>query len=360
MIPLVLKARAEPGAPFVARLRCAVNGPDDSRVAQLIASSGEANVFASENGLFSLEGVAANDLEGDVLLITPETQRAERLLRAGSPHNTLLVTERCDQLCLMCSQPPKKTHDDRFAYLTEACLLAEPEMLIGISGGEPTLYKTELFGMIETVLTARPDLRFHVLSNGQHFETTDIARLSQPLWRRVAWGIPLYAANDALHDRIVGKAGGATRLRESFAHLILAGARIELRTVVIRDNLAHLPDLAAFVTAFLPGIEQWSIMQLEHAGFARRRWGELYADHGGQFGPIGAAIDRAELAGIDVRLFNFPRCTVPPSYRPLAVASISDWKRRYADTCASCREAEQCPGFFEWHPDHAMGELTPL
>ncbi|MBL7373277.1 His-Xaa-Ser system radical SAM maturase HxsC, partial [Escherichia coli] len=84
-------------------------------------------------------------------------------------------TERCDQLCVMCSQPPKKTHVDRFALFEQACLLAEPDSVIGISGGEPTLYKAELLGMIERVLTARPDLAFHVLTNGQHFQSEDIA-----------------------------------------------------------------------------------------------------------------------------------------------------------------------------------------
>lgn len=98
----------------------------------------------------------------------PPPGRIERLLRSDSPHNTFLVTERCDQLCVMCSQPPKKTHVDRFVLLEEACLLAKPGELIGISGGEPTLYKGQLLGMLGRVLHAREDLQFHVLTNGQH------------------------------------------------------------------------------------------------------------------------------------------------------------------------------------------------
>jgi His-Xaa-Ser system radical SAM maturase HxsC len=292
--------------------------------------------------------------------VTPAANRVERLFRANSEHNTLLVTERCDQLCVMCSQPPKKTHVDRFALLEQACRLTEPGTLIGISGGEPTLFKSELFGLIENVLSDRPDLRFHILSNGQHFDDGDVVRLRNPLWRQVAWGVPLYAADDDLHDEIIGKQGAASALRQGFARLIMAGARIELRTVLVRQNIVALPALADFVSTYLQPIEQWSIMQLEHIGFAKSRWAELYYDHGADFGAIGGAVDRAELRGIAVRLFNFPRCTVPAAYRDLVVPSISDWKRHYAAGCEPCTQKAECSGFFAWHPGNAMGGVQPL
>ena len=356
MIPLVLRAEAEPGEPYVTRL----GGSPEMRGAQLVRGGAGTSIFAGDKGLLEIEGVAANDLDGDIVLVTPSANRVERLFRSNSEHNTLLVTERCDQLCVMCSQPPKKTHIDRFALLEQACRLTAPGTLIGISGGEPTLFKSELFSLIENVLGDRPDLRFHVLSNGQHFDDDDVARLRAPLWRQVAWGVPLYAADDYLHDEIVGKLGAASALRQGFAHLIMAGARIELRTVLVRQNISTLPALADFVSTYLQPIEQWSIMQLEHVGFAKNRWTELYHDHGADFGSIGETIDRAELRGIPVRLFNFPRCTVPPAYRDLVVPSISDWKRRYAEGCEPCTQKADCSGFFAWHPENAMGGVRPL
>lgn len=356
MIPLVLRAEAEPGEPYVTQL----GGRPDMGGAQLLQAGAEASIFAGNHGLLQIDGVAANDLDGDIVLVTPDANRVERLFRSDSEHNTLLVTERCDQLCVMCSQPPKKTHVDRFALLEQACRLTSQGTLIGISGGEPTLFKSELFSLIENVLADRPDLRFHILSNGQHFDDDDVIRLRDPRWRQVAWGIPLYAADDDLHDEIVGKRGAASALRQGFARLIMAGARIELRTVLVRQNIAALPALASFVSTYLQLIEQWSIMQLEHIGFAKNRWAELYYDHGADFGAIGEAVDRAELRGIAVRLFNFPRCTVPVAYRDLVVPSISDWKRRYAVGCEPCTQKAECSGFFAWHPENAMGGVQPL
>src|SRR5690606_40913863 len=81
----------------------------------------------------------------DVQITSSSQQQAGAGLRnfwwADSRHNTLLVTERCDQLSVMCSQPPKKQHTDLFPLLKQACLLAPKGATIGFSGGEPTLYQ---------------------------------------------------------------------------------------------------------------------------------------------------------------------------------------------------------------------------
>jgi His-Xaa-Ser system radical SAM maturase HxsC len=355
MIPLLLQAHAEADAPFVVRL--GTNGPHEAMPISRDASGG---VYASHAGLFELSVSNQIDLDGDVLLVDPKRGRAERLFRRGSAHNTLLVTERCDQLCVMCSQPPKKSHEDRFELLTQACLLADPGETIGITGGEPTLFKEQLLDLIETVLAAREDLSFHVLTNGQHFEASDIERLRHPIYRRVEWGIPLYSAQPGVHDEIVAKPGAFARLEESMKVLLLAGAAIELRTVLLARNLDGLPTLARHITAKLGFVSVWSIMQLENIGFARNRWRDLYVDHRQRFKPIGQALDLVRLHGMNARLFNFALCSVPSGYRSFAAASISDWKRKFAPACDSCTMQEHCSGFFEWHPDDASMEVTPI
>src|SRR3546814_19743436 len=76
-------------------------------------------------------------------------------------------------------------------------------------------------------------------------------------------------------DLIVGKHGAFDRLGASLAHLLHAGARVELRTVLLRSNCAQLPALARYAGARLRFIPAWSIMQLEKIGFARQRWNEI-------------------------------------------------------------------------------------
>ncbi len=52
---------------------------------------------------------------GDVIALQPHSLRFRSLYRRNSQHNSLLVTERCNHYCLMCSQPPKDI-DDRWLY----------------------------------------------------------------------------------------------------------------------------------------------------------------------------------------------------------------------------------------------------
>lgn len=359
MIPLVHPCRAEGAERFVTRLRYHASEVSDLRDSVLVSRSQHMAIFAGERGLIEIGALGDDPFDGDVIAVDPMRNIAERLVRTNSRQNTFLITERCDQLCVMCSQPPKKTHIDRFAEFTQAALLAPMGETIGLSGGEPTLFKNQLLLMIEQVLTLRPDLSFHILSNAQHFEDTDIERLSSPLFSKVTWGIPLYSHDAERHDKIVAKDGAYDRLMQSFGQLLRAGARIELRTVVLTDNLDDFPELARFVATHLGFCVQWSIMQLENIGFAKNRFADLYVRHEHQFEPIAEAIDVATLFGIPVSLFNFARCSVPGNYRDYAVPSISDWKRKFPTACNICTEQALCTGFFEWHPD-SMAKVTPL
>lgn len=359
MIHLLLPAQSEANGRFVSRLFHSRSKCSDDADAFLISEVGQRQVYSSRFGLVDIEVPANANLDGDVVVVDPKRGFVERLIRARSSHNTLLITERCDQLCVMCSQPPKKSHSDRFAEYLSAIRLAPHGQTIGLSGGEPTLYKEDLFDLIAAVHESRPDLSFHVLTNGQHFEEADRPRLSEMTACQVTWGIPVYSAEASLHDLIVAKDGAFSRLMESFTHMILAGAKVELRTVLMRNNLAGLTALSNLIANRLSFCSQWSIMQLERTGYARNRFEELYVDPNDRFEEVAAALDTATLFGVSVALFNFPRCHVPYGYRDFAVDSISDWKQKFVSGCNICSEKAKCSGFFEWQPAESI-KVFPL
>jgi His-Xaa-Ser system radical SAM maturase HxsC len=351
MIPLRLKAHLDADAPpFVARLnsrRVQDPAPAD---AVLLRSSETSATYQTAHGVLEVFGLNAVEMEADVVAVFPAQGTAHRFIRAQSGHNTLLITERCDQLCQMCSQPPKDRHEDHFALFRDAIRLAPAGSMIGISGGEPLLYKQALFDLLLSSHRERPDIRFHVLSNAQHFIAQDRTILSKLRAVPVLWGIPLYSPDIARHDEIVGKEGAFTRLMESFHVLAESGSSIELRTVVLKSNARDLPRLANMIATFLAFIDSWAIMQLENIGFGRANWDALFFDNSEDFSTLAAAIDIATARGIKPVLYNFPLCTVPEPYRLLAPSTISDWKRRYLDLCISCPKKTDCGGFFEWYP----------
>ena len=355
MITLNLAASFEDASapPFVTRLT-----RDGAGGACLAAEFGASQTYQLPGQAFQVNVPEGYALFGDVVFADPQNGRVARWIRASSPHNTLLVMERCDQLCIMCSQPAKKSHTDLFDHLETACLLAPQDMVLGICGGEPLLFKDQVFTLIERIHYVRADLSFHVLTNAQHFAEADLDRLRQPAFRNVIWGVPLYAASATLPDDIVGKAGAQAQLLKGLAIMARAGLSVELRTVLMKRNYGQLPALARVVSARLPFIRVRAVMQLKRAGFARNRWHDQFVDHSAAPGALVEAVSVAHATGIDLSLYNVPYCTVPAGLRGYLSQSISDWKRTYSPDCLECSKKPICSGFFEWHAelsDYATG-----
>ena len=79
--------------------------------------------------------------EGDIVSVSPDG-KINTLYRVNSYHNTILVTERCNSNCLMCSQPSKDRNDVEILYeINKKVINLIPKNCVelGISGGEPTL-----------------------------------------------------------------------------------------------------------------------------------------------------------------------------------------------------------------------------
>lgn len=365
MIPLRVKVEVDADQPFVVRLRSLEaeshqQEPDrlDPSDVLLERAGPDGADYRGEGGPLRVLGIDPFEVDGDVLLVNPRRATADRLIRSTSSHNTFLVTERCDQVCIMCSQPPKEHHVDLFPYFEAAALLAPESATIGISGGEPTLFKSQLFAFLKSVLDKRPDLSFHILTNGQHFEEGDRPAMAGLDQTRIVWGVPLYSHDPAIHDQVVGKPGAQERLLENLAFLCRVGAAIELRTVLMQPNAPGLAQLAQFITVMLPFIRTWAVMQTENIGYGRMNWKTLFYDSSEGFEVVGRAVDFVRSRGVDARLYNFPLCTVPEAYRHLAPATISDWKRAYRAECEGCSLKAECGGFFEWHPrEHGYSKL---
>lgn len=284
----------------------------------------------------------------EVWIIFPNSKQVSRFFRPSANSNTILLTERCDQYCTMCSQPPKAKDYLHFDLYKSAFALVKGPAVIGVSGGEPLLYKRELFEFLNESITQYSNIKFHILTNGQHFNEVDIKTIEN-FRNNVIWAIPIYSHRRQEHDKIVGKIGAFKKLLSSLAILAKASARVELRTVVLRENIFNLSNLALFISTIFPWVESWSIMQLEKIGFAKIDWELKFFDTSSDFKFVAAALDVCAACDVTAHLFNFPRCTVPVKYRQKAVPSISDWKVKYLDACDHCVEKKNCAGVFEWY-----------
>ncbi|TBW49534.1 His-Xaa-Ser system radical SAM maturase HxsC [Marinobacter halodurans] len=285
--------------------------------------------------------------DGDVGLVNGRGSVRVILSRRAN-HNTVLVTERCDNRCLFCSQPPKDRNDDELLMQAAAAIISfAGNDVIGVSGGEPLLYGDAFLRFLEIVQTHAPETGLHVLSNGRAFADRYFARaVAERLESPVVFGIPLYAALAEVHDTLVGAAGAHADTVRGLINAGNAGIPIELRIIPTQKNLQELVPLLELALRCFSGLQQVSVMNLEPTGWARANWGQLYCDPSLYADQLTSMVRQAEAAGLPIALFNYPLCHLPDTLHPWAVQSISDWKNYYPDTCSGCTMRPECGGFF--------------
>jgi His-Xaa-Ser system radical SAM maturase HxsC len=297
--------------------------------------------------------IAPNEFEylrdGDVVSIGVERPGLRSLYRRNSPHNSFLLTERCNHYCLMCSQPPKDVNDDWLVdELFEAIpLIAKETGEIGFTGGEPTLLGDRFLRLVSDMKVHLPSTALHILSNGRRFNDASFAAAYAAIQHPdVMLGIPIYSSVSQVHDYVVQADGAFDETVRGILNLKAHGQCVEIRVVIHRQNYTHLPMLADFIARNLTFVDHVALMGLEMTGFAKANIGTLWID------PYDYREELAEAAlllddfGIRTSIYNHQLCTLDGTVWSLAMKSISDWKNEYEPECDGCIARERCGGFF--------------
>lgn len=296
---------------------------------------------------------------GDVVSVSETGEHVRVLWRQESPANSVLLTERCDHYCLMCSQPPKERED---AWLLDNArelirLLPPSTPGIGFTGGEPTIYGGRLIDLLCLCRNLLPEADVHVLSNGRRFADFGFASAWAGVRNpRMMVGIPIYGAEPTLHDYVVQAEGAFDETVRGIVNLGEAGARTEIRVVIHKQTAPALPEIAEFIARNLPFVDQVALMGLEMIGFARANMEEVWIDPVDYRAELSEAVSLLAKRGVRTMIYNHQLCLIDRHLWPFAVRSISDWKNEYHPECSRCGVVERCGGFFfsakYRHSDH--------
>jgi His-Xaa-Ser system radical SAM maturase HxsC len=303
---------------------------------------------------------------GDVLAVSEDGRWLRVLWRHGSSQNSVLLTERCDNYCLMCSQPPKEANDDwLLADAGELVRLLPPatEQFI-ITGGEPTLYGDGLIDLLRLCTTLIPRAGVHVLSNGRRFSdpafAASWAAIDNP---QLMVGIPIYGAEASLHNYVVQAEGAFDETVRGIMNLAELEQRIEIRVVIHKQTAPALVEIAEFIARNLPFVEQVALMGLETTGFARANLDAIWIDPVDYAAELTEATLLLDSAGLRTMIYNHQLCLIEPRVWPYTVKSISDWKNEYHPQCTTCTVLDKCGGFFHSAKyrmsDHINAVQTP-
>ncbi len=309
--------------------------------------------------------VPADDLEpcvlgghslepGDIVSITEGSKWIEVLFRESDVHHTVFLTNRCNSLCIMCSQPPTE-HDDSW-LVNEAVLIARlirrsPDV-IGFTGGEPLLLGDGLISVLAEFQACHPKTQFDVLTNGRLLSDQDYSqRLLESIEGRVTWMVPLYGPVDTAHDYIVQSPGAFEQTVDGLLTLHKYEQSIQLRVVLIKPVLDVLEQLCEYISRNFPFVTEVALMGCEPIGYARANRAECEVDIVQWSDKLVRSVAVLERTSIQVVLMNLPLCAIPPELHRLASRSISDWKQEYAPECSSCAAREACSGLFSWYQE---------
>lgn len=336
---------------------------DDVDTVQRLRTAGLENIFAlvSSPALANKNARLANVCDnsallfGDVVALNSRTSIAQVLFRSTDDHHTVFLTGRCDNYCVMCSQPPKSVNDDWLAE--EAIALSRnipgDPSVIGFSGGEPLLLGRRLHEVLESYLGEHPSTLLEVLTNGRRLADRALAEsLLTSRDGRISWMVPLYGHADFLHDFVVQQHGAFEDTLSGILNLQEFQQPIQLRVVLIKPVLNEIEEICRFVSVNLPFVRSMAFMGCEPIGFALANREVCDVNLVEYLPALMRSIRTVERVGITPVIMNIPQCKLLSDMHPYAAKSISNWKRAYGEACSGCDANSSCGGYFVWQPNH--------
>ena len=301
--------------------------------------------------------------DGDIVRISGDLKRVRVLYRVGAAQNSLLLTERCNHYCLMCSQPPK-TRDDSYLIdnIKDVLRLASrdcPE--IGFTGGEPTLLGEEFFELVRLAESHLPETALHVLSNGRAFADRAFAKqLGDINHHDIMIGVPIYSDSPEIHNYVVQAENALDPTIRGILNLNRFAVPVEIRVVLHKITKDRLINLAEFIARNLPFVSHVAFMGQEMTGFARANKGVLWIEPDEYAEQLQDAVLFLAQRKIRTSVYNLQLCLMPEKLWPFMRKSISDWKNEFDSECSSCDVREQCGGFFSSFVHQKPKNINPI
>lgn len=308
----------------------------------------EATDIPPDSAIMALPESFAYLGDGDVLRIT-DKGTVSVLFQKSARHNSFLLTERCNNYCLMCSQPPRNVDD---SWIVDDIMAAIPLVHIdtpeiGFTGGEPTLLGEGLVRLVRQCQSYLPHTGLHILSNGRAFADKNFARCFAEIRHHdLMFGIPIYSDLSEIHDYVVQADGAFDETIRGVLNLKQFGVPVEIRVVVHKQTYARLADLSRFIARNLTFVDQVVFMGLEMTGFTKANLQDLWIDPVDYQSQLVEAVRFLDNSRVKTSVYNHQLCITDKWLWPFAQRSISDWKNEYMPECGGCSVRDRCAGFF--------------
>lgn len=282
-----------------------------------------------------------------------------------SDDNYFFITGKCNSNCIMCPSPEhsrKAPETIDLPYLLELAKHIPSDVNhITVTGGEPFLMGEQIFTFLQYLKEKFECTEFLFLTNGRVFAIDKYLQMfCQTAPRNSIVAIPIHGSCQEIHDSITRADGSFEQTRIGVKRLLKKGFPVEIRLVVSKLNMNDFDNISRLIIKEFKGIEYVSVIAMEMTGTARMNLEKVWIPYKESFTHISGAVRLLIENGIDVKLYNFPLCTVDKQFWTLCEKSISDNKVRFAEDCDSCRYKKACSGVFAGTLQLERDELRPI
>lgn len=287
----------------------------------------------------------------DIIEILVDSKKIKIIFRANSNDNFLKVINKCNSNCIFCPESRESRKKDNSLSINQLKKIIKmipfSTKHLCLTGGEPTLLKTNLLNILEECKKNLYDTNFLLLTNGRMFFYNDYAKEfvnKRPAKTIIA--VAIYAANEMKHDYLTSAKGSFKQTIKGLENLYKLGEKIEIRIVVNKKNYKDLKAISDLIIRKFPRIYRVNFMALEMLGNSIKNKKEVWVD----FNLVREEIKKASLEliknGIQTYIYNFPLCCIDRQLWQITAKSISDYKVRYLAECKKCDLKERCGGLF--------------
>lgn len=291
----------------------------------------------------------------------------------------ILLWNRCNNNCLMCTRPESFFRSSSKPYAFEIFSARLARYLKGdrtafkrrrgdadyflLTGGEPTLHP-DFFRLVELFASTEAPGGVCVLTNGRMFAYRDFARRFCALpYDKLRVAVSLCGPDAETHDEVAGCPGSFEQAVAGMKNLLAfrtGKLTLEIRLVLHGMSAARLRSTLALLEREL-GHEGYCLTLLFHksTGRAVRNSRRLDLSLVGASARV-AAVGK-QLSVFDYRLYHFPLCVLPVPLRERAAATLAPSDAVFPrEKCAACSLRPCCCGLLkEYYLERGAAELKP-
>ncbi len=267
----------------------------------------------------------------------------------------ICVWDRCNNKCLMCTNPdrPWPAWDGSFKYDYKSLIKRIKDSKdkikeydsIYLSGGEPTLHP-QFLDVFKYLSDNFPGQRIKLLTNGRRFFYADFAKEFLQITNNLDINLSIYGPDKKIHDAV-------TRLPDSFEQTTKGlenllrykkdGQLIDIRFVITKLSYKHLDQFLEMAKEKFSSVDRIILIFPEIENQAQKNLKTIQVTYD-QVKPYLEKIYPLFKKFKEVRLYHFPLCTISNKFWPYAWRTWPVKEVTFLPFCNQCRYKKNCVG----------------